>query len=96
MARYKTLVRAAVLCSAIFPFLAACSGGGADAGGASLGASTAALQGTIMEVDGQTIDRNGIEIRIVETGDFVMTQRDGSFQFPSLAPGWYTLDFEQS
>lgn len=49
-----------------------------------------------MEVDGQTLDRDGIKIRIVETGDLVMTRADGSFQFPRLDPGWYTLDFAQS
>jgi hypothetical protein len=55
--------------------------------------SVAELHGAILEVDGQTIDRNGIDVLIVESGDYVQTGQNGSFEFPDLAPGWYTLDF---
>ena len=71
--------------------LTACGG----SGDAALSTQSAALQGSIIEVDGQTLQRDGVQIRVVETGDRIVTAPDGSFRFPELKAGWYTLDFSQ-
>lgn len=70
--------------------LVAC-GGGDDNG---LTSTTSALTGVVYEVDGQTVDRGGVTVMVVETGDSVVTAADGSFGFTGLEPGSYTLDFE--
>jgi len=79
-----------ILSSALLTLpLAACGGAGDPIGAV----SSAQLQGSIVELDGQTLQRDGVDIRIVETGDHIMTSGDGSFAFPDLEPGWYTLAF---
>jgi hypothetical protein len=49
----------------------------------------------VTELDGQTLNRDGVDITVVETGDHIMTRADGSFAFPNLEPGWYTLQFDR-
>jgi hypothetical protein len=49
----------------------------------------------VTELDGQTLNRDGVDITVVETGDHIMTRADGSFSFPNLEPGWYTLQFDR-
>lgn len=71
------------LCGA---FLGACGGGTASV------TLSAALQGVIYEVDGQTTDRSGVEVMLLETGDRATTDADGNFVFEDLAGGMYTLD----
>jgi hypothetical protein len=55
---------------------------------------TAALQGTVYELDGQTLDRSGVSVTVLETGATYLTDPDGEFRFDELAPGTYTLDFD--
>ncbi|MHC5051526.1 MAG: carboxypeptidase-like regulatory domain-containing protein, partial [Planctomycetota bacterium] len=63
-------------------------------GGASPALETAALQGTVYELDGQTLDRSGVSVTLIETGATYMTDTNGDFRFNDLAPGVYTLDFD--
>jgi hypothetical protein len=63
-------------------------------GGASPALETAALQGTVYELDGQTLDRSGVSVTVIETGATYLTDLDGDFRFEDLAPGVYTLDFD--
>ncbi|MCZ6573523.1 MAG: hypothetical protein O7C98_10210 [Planctomycetota bacterium] len=49
--------------------------------------------GVVYEVDGQSADLGGIEVTVLETGERVVTETDGSFEFRELEPGFYTLDF---
>ncbi len=82
----------AILAGALLlPLLTACGG----SGGAYDPASSAQLQGAVTELDGQTLNRDGVDITVVETGDHIMTRADGSFSFPNLEPGWYTLQFDR-
>jgi hypothetical protein len=67
-------------------FLGACDGGSAAV------TLSGALQGVIYEVDGQTTDRSGVEVMLLETGDRTTTDADGNFVFEDLAEGLYTLD----
>lgn len=71
--------------------LVACGGAGTTA--VPVAQSAAQVQGAILEVDGQTLDRDGIDVQIVETGDMVRSDATGAFQFPDLDSGRYTLDF---
>ena len=68
--------------------VAAC-GGGSDS--PTLG--SAALQGVVYELDGQTLDRSGVRVSVVETGATAVTGADGRFSFSSLPVGVITLDF---
>jgi hypothetical protein len=70
--------------------LAACSGGGA----AAPALESAALEGMIYELDGQTLDRSGVSVTVVETGERVLTSTDGMFEFASVPPGDITLHFD--
>jgi hypothetical protein len=63
-------------------------------GGASPALETAALQGTVYELDGQRLDRSGVSVTLIETGATYMTDTNGDFRFNDLAPGVYTLDFD--
>jgi len=65
--------------------LAGCGGGGSSP------LFTAELQGMVYEVDGQTVDREGIEILLVETGQSATTDANGSFVIPDLPEGSYTI-----
>lgn len=67
--------------------LAACGGGG----GGSL--QSAALSGHVYELNGQTQNRAGVEVTVVETGETAVTGVDGSFQFGSIPAGVVTLRF---
>jgi len=67
---------------------------GCGGGGSAPATSGAALVGTIYEIDGQTLDRSGVRVAVPETGDHVMTPRDGDFEFRDLPPGTITLIFE--
>lgn len=87
MNRISTILSIALLA---WP-LAACGG----AGDPTTTVGAAQLQGSVLELDGQTIRRDGVDIRIVETDDHLVTNADGSFAFPDLEPGWYTLEFDQ-
>jgi len=63
-------------------------------GGASPALETAALQGTVYELDGQTLDRSGVSVTVLETGAMDLTDSNGAFRFDELTPGVYTLDFD--
>jgi hypothetical protein len=65
---------------------------GACDGGSAAVSLSAELQGVIYEVDGQTRDRAGVELILLETGDRATTDADGNFAFEDLADGMYTLD----
>lgn len=67
--------------------LAACGGGG----GGSL--QSAALSGHVYQLNGQTQNRAGVEVTVVETGETAVTGVDGSFQFGSIPAGVVTLRF---
>jgi len=55
--------------------------------------TTSSLAGVVYQLDGQTVDRSGVTVRVVETGDTVVTDAQGAFGFTGLEPGSYTLDF---
>ncbi|MHC4164556.1 MAG: carboxypeptidase-like regulatory domain-containing protein [Planctomycetota bacterium] len=63
-------------------------------GGASAALETAALQGNVYELDGQTLDRSGVSVTLLETGATYLTDANGEFGFDGLTPGVYTLDFD--
>ncbi|MCZ6786596.1 MAG: hypothetical protein O7E54_05470 [Planctomycetota bacterium] len=72
------------------------SGCTADTGGSGSESGTAALRGVVFQVDGQTQDRSGVQIRLIETGASVTTDRDGRFSFASVPAGRITLGVGQS
>jgi hypothetical protein len=76
-----------------FLFLAACGGGGGSES-PELTNESAALQGALLEVDGQTVLRDGVEVLVVETGRSIATSPDGLFDFAGVRTGTYTLDFD--
>ena len=82
-------MRIVILGAVLALLLPACGGGGTTAG-----LSTAALQGTVYEVGGQTSDRSGVQVRVLETGEVFLTDANGTFVFTGLRPGRYTLDFD--
>ncbi|MHC4932154.1 MAG: MSCRAMM family protein [Planctomycetota bacterium] len=61
--------------------------------GSSGSLTSAALQGVVYEVDGQTVDRSGVRVTMLETGESAWTNANGDFEFAQLRPGTYTLDF---
>ncbi len=69
--------------------LAACGGGGTS----TPALQTAALQGLVYEVDGQTADRSGVIVEVLETGQAAVTTIDGRFAFPDVPAGAITLRF---
>ena len=73
--------------------LSGCTG---DTGGSGSESGTAALRGVVFQVDGQTQDRSGVQIRLIETGASVTTDRDGRFSFASVPAGRITLGVGQS
>ena len=77
------------LCAVTALLIPACGGGSTNAT-----IQTAALQGLVYEIDGQTFDRSGVAVTVVETGETVITGVDGSFEFTDLPAGRYTLDFD--
>jgi hypothetical protein len=81
-------MRFAFLGSLLASVLAACGGGG---GGTTT--QSAALQGMVYEVDGQTLDRAGVQVRVLETGQVVTTGADGRFFFNRVPADAFTLDF---
>jgi hypothetical protein len=72
--------------------MVACGGGG----GGSAALEAAALQGVVFEVDGQTADRSGVEVRVLETGQLATTGADGRFYFSRVPTGTVTLGFGPS
>ena len=74
------------ICAAV-ALLAACGGSGTNALGG------AAVMGVVYEVDGQSANLEGVEVTVLETGERVVTETDGSFEFREMEPGSYTLDF---
>jgi hypothetical protein len=77
-----------VLLALLIPLLVACGGSPA------LG--SAALSGLVYEVDGQTVDRSGVEVRVAETGQTAVTGADGSFMIDGLPAGIVTLQFSST
>ncbi|MEM8884765.1 MAG: hypothetical protein AAGD14_11900 [Planctomycetota bacterium] len=69
-------------------FAGGCGGGGGD--GTTVG--SAALRGLVVEVDGQTTNRDGLQLTVVETGQTVTTDADGRFAIPSVRAGRVTFD----
>ncbi len=78
----------AFLGAALALLIPACTGGSE---GAALQTST--LRGLVVEVDGQSNDVSGVDIKLVEKGEETSSAGDGSFSFHDLEPGTYTLDF---
>lgn len=55
-------------------------------------ALAAVIEGTVTtQADERTVSLDGAIITVEETGATTVTGRDGSFRFPNLAPGDYTL-----
>ncbi len=54
---------------------------------------TAALEGYVYEVDGQTVDLAGIDVRVRETGQLTTTDAEGRFAFDSVPADGVTLEF---
>jgi hypothetical protein len=54
---------------------------------------TAALEGYVYEVDGQTVDRSGIDVAVLETGEVVTTDAEGRFAFAAVPATGATLEF---
>jgi len=71
--------------------LAAACGGSAPSAEPAL--QTAALEGYVYEVDGQTVDRAGIDVRVLETGEIATTDAEGRFAFAGVPAGDVTLEF---
>jgi hypothetical protein len=71
--------------------LAAACGGSAPSADPVL--QSAALQGYVYEVDGQTVDRAGIDVRVLETGEIATTDAEGRFAFAGVPAGGVTLEF---
>ena len=44
-------------------------------------------------LDGQTVDRSGVRVEVVETGRSLVTGVDGRFSFPGVPAGDFTLQF---
>jgi len=84
-------MRFVALSALLLPLVAACGGGGSEPT-----LQTAALQGVVYEVDGQTLDRDGVPVRILETGQVATTDANGRFFFASVPAGAVTLDFGTS
>ena len=82
-------MRFAFLGSLLASALAACGGGGAG----TTATQSAALQGVVYEVDGQTVDRAGVQVRVLETGQVATTGADGRFFFSRVPADAFTLDF---
>lgn len=57
---------------------------------------TAALEGYVYEVDGQTVDRAGIDVRVLETGQLTTTDAQGRFAFAGVPASGVTLEFGSS
>ncbi len=75
----------------LLALFAACGGGG---GGTAL--QTAAMRGVVYELDGQTLDRSGVLVTVMENGSSQLTGPDGRFSFDSLPAGTLTLQFGSS
>ncbi len=73
-------------CAAL-ALLTACGGSGTSA------LQGASVMGVVFEVDGQSVNLEGVEVTVLETGERVVTGTDGSFEFREMEPGSYTLDF---
>jgi hypothetical protein len=71
--------------------LAAACGGSAPSADPTL--QTAALKGYVYEVDGQTVDRSGIDVRLMETGQTTTTDAEGRFAFAGVPAAGVTLEF---
>lgn len=83
-------MRIAAFASAVFALgLAGCGG----ATGPSV--QGAAVQGVVYELDGQSLDLSGVDVTLMETGESATTDGLGGFRFDGLAPGTYTLGFEE-
>ncbi|MGH7162576.1 MAG: hypothetical protein ACREID_03755 [Planctomycetota bacterium] len=70
--------------------LSACGGGDSPA------LRSVALDGLVYQVDGQTVDRSGVMVRVVETGDSMVTGPQGLFFFPDVRAGSVTLQLGSS
>jgi hypothetical protein len=77
--------------TSLLVIVAACGGGTGRGGDITL--ETAALEGYVYEVDGQTEVRSGVEVRIPETGQAVLTDADGGFAFEDIPAAGVTLTF---
>lgn len=70
-------------------------GGGTDQGGESAGVF-AAMQGVILDVDGETAQAGGVPLVVVETGEQAVSNADGSFDFNNLPDGDFTLALDDN
>lgn len=64
---------------------AACGSGGA------INPGSAALEGTVQSVDGNTGDRSNVPVTVMETGETFVTGTNGRFAFDSVPTGTVTL-----
>jgi len=67
---------------------------GCGSGGTTMAAGQ--LAGTVYQVDGQSTNLAGIEVKLLETGQSAWTDASGAFAFPDLRAGRYTLGFHTS
>jgi hypothetical protein len=71
--------------------IAACGGSGDDTS-----TRTAALRGVVYEVDGQTVDRSGVNVTLLQTGRTLTTGPTGTFEFAGIPAGEISLQFGSS
>jgi len=80
----------------LFPTLLLALAAGCGGGGTTPVLGTAALSGQIYELDGQTLDRSGVTVTLLETGQSAVTGPDGGFGFGAVPAGTATLAFSAS
>lgn len=71
--------------------LAACGGSGDGTS-----TQTATLSGVVYEVDGQTVDRSGVNVSLLQTGQTLTTGPTGTFAFSGLPAGAISMQFGSS
>ncbi len=82
-----------VLAVAVLAFAAACGGGGAGGQDPFFSAKTS-VGGAVTTVDGSTAALGGVNLRLVDTAERVVTAPDGSFRFQTRPTGTITLEIE--
>jgi hypothetical protein len=81
-----------ILILILLPGLTAACGGSSD----STAPEVARMTGTVVELDGQTLDRSNVAVTVLETGATAVTGPDGRFVFGRIPTGRITLQFENA